>query len=85
MHRAYRPAALAAATPLRVLLGVALAGVYTPGMRLIPTHYLRRRGVATGVAVGALTLGSATPHLVRGLGDVPWPATIPTTSAIASA
>ena len=35
-----------------------------------------RAGLATGVVVGALTLGSATPHLVRALGDVPWQTTI---------
>ena len=54
-----------------------------PGVRLVATHYERGRGVATGVVVGALTLGSATPHLVRGLGDVPWQATIVATSALA--
>ena len=74
---------LAAAIPLRFLVGVALAGVYAPGVRLVATHYVRGRGVATGVVVGALTLGSAAPHLVRGLGDVPWPATILTTSVLA--
>ena len=73
---------LAAAITLRFLVGVALAGVYAPGVRLVATHYVRGRGVATGVVVGALTLGSATPHLVRGLGDVPWPVTILTTSAL---
>jgi MFS family permease len=74
---------LAAAIPLRFLVGVALAGVYAPGVRLVATHYVRGRGVATGVVVGALTLGSATPHLVRGLGNVPWQATILTTSVLA--
>jgi MFS family permease len=74
---------LAAAIPLRFLVGVALAGVYAPGVRLVATHYVRGRGVATGVVVGALTLGSAAPHLVRGVGDVPWPATILTTSVLA--
>jgi MFS family permease len=72
-----------AAIPLRFLVGVALAGVYAPGVRLVATHYARGRGVATGTVVGALTLGSATPHLVRGLGNVPWPATILTTSVLA--
>lgn len=74
---------LAAAIPVRFLVGVALAGVYAPGVRLVATHYVRGRGVAAGVVVGALTLGSATPHLVRGLGDVPWQATIITTSLLA--
>ncbi len=74
---------LAAAIPVRFLVGVALAGVYAPGVRLVATHYVRGRGVATGIVVGALTLGSATPHLVRGLGNVPWQVTIVTTSALA--
>jgi MFS family permease len=74
---------LAAAIPIRFLVGVTLAGIYAPGVRLVATHYTRGRGIATGVVVGALTLGSATPHLVRGLGDVPWQATIITTSVLA--
>jgi MFS family permease len=76
-------AGLAAAIPVRFLVGVALAGVYAPGVRLVATHFARGRGVATGVVVGALTLGSASPHLVRGLGDIPWQATIITTSVLA--
>jgi predicted MFS family arabinose efflux permease len=74
---------LSAAIPSRVLVGVALAGVYAPGVRLVATHFARHRGVATGVVVGALTLGSATPHLVRGVSDVPWQATIVATSVLA--
>ena len=74
---------LATALPARFLVGVALAGVYGPGVRLVATHFERGRGAATGVVVGALTLGSATPHLVRGLGDVPWQDTIVVTSALA--
>ena len=74
---------LAAAIPARFAVGIALAGVYAPGVRLVATYFARGRGVATGVVVGALTLGSATPHLVRGLGDVPWQATIAVTSVLA--
>jgi MFS family permease len=75
-------AGLAAAIPARLLVGVALAGVYAPGVRLVATHFARHRGLATGVVVGALTLGSATPHLVRGLSNVPWQATIVATSVL---
>jgi predicted MFS family arabinose efflux permease len=39
--------------------------------------------LATGVVVGALTLGSGSPHLVRGLGNVPWQGTIIVTSLLA--
>jgi MFS family permease len=74
---------LALALPVRFLVGVALAGVYAPAVRLVATHFEHGRGVATGVVVGSLTLGSATPHLVRGLGHVPWQATIVVTSGLA--
>ena len=74
---------LAVALPLRLLVGVALAAVYAPAVRLVATHFAHARGVATGVVVGSLTLGSATPHLVRGLGDIPWQATIVVTSGLA--
>jgi MFS family permease len=50
---------------LRILTGAALAGVYPPGMKLAAGWFKERRGVAIGILVGALTLGSAGPHLVR--------------------
>lgn len=57
------------AIALRFLTGVCLAGVYPPGMKIAAGHVSGRgRGLAIGVLVGALTLGSATPHLVVGLG-----------------
>lgn len=74
---------LAVALPSRFVVGVALAGIYAPGVRLVATHYPRGRGLATGVVVGALTLGSGSPNLVRGLGDLPWQATIAVTSCLA--
>jgi MFS family permease len=76
---------LPVALPSRFVVGVALAGIYAPGVRLVATHYARGRGVATGVVVGALTLGSGSPNLVRGLGDVPWQVTIIVTSGLAVA
>jgi hypothetical protein len=39
--------------------------------------------MATGVVVGALTLGSGTPNLVRGVGGGHWQVTIVVTSALA--
>ncbi len=74
---------LAIALPARLLVGVALAGVYAPGVRLVATYFAHGRGMATGVVVGALTLGSATPNLVRGVGDLPWQVTIIATSCLA--
>lgn len=51
----------------RVLTGAALAGVYPPGMKIAAGWFRESRGWAIGILVGALTLGSATPHLVRWL------------------
>ena len=49
----------------RFLTGAALAGVYPPGMKIAAGWFRERRGLAIGILVGALTLGSAAPHLVR--------------------
>jgi MFS family permease len=58
--------------PLRFLTGVFLAGVYPTGLKLMATWFREDRGRALGIMVGALTLGSAAPHLVRGLGGLAW-------------
>lgn len=50
---------------LRAVAGAALAGVYPPGMKLVAGWWREGRGMAIGVLVGALTLGSASPHLLR--------------------
>lgn len=71
------------ALPMRFAVGVALAGVYAPAVRLVASYYERGRGVATGVVVGALTLGSGTPHLVRGLTHISWHVTIEVTTGLA--
>jgi MFS family permease len=52
---------------LRVLTGVTLAGVYPPGMKLMATWCQDDRGLGMGLLVGALTLGSAMPHLFNAL------------------
>ncbi|WP_334149077.1 MFS transporter [Hyphomicrobium sp.] len=53
------------AIALRFLTGVALAGIYPPALKLISTWFIRGRGLALGIVIGALTLGSAFPHLLR--------------------
>ncbi len=58
--------------PLRFLTGVFLAGVYPTGLKLMATWFREDRGRALGIMVGALTLGSAAPHLVRSLGTFAW-------------
>ena len=60
----------AAAISLRFVTGAALAGVYPPGMKVLAGWFRRGRGTAIGVLVGALTVGSAVPHLLRAGGRV---------------
>jgi MFS family permease len=71
-----------AAIPLRFLTGFFLAGVYPPALKLMATWFRRGRGTALGILVGALTLGSAVPHLVNGLGGLDWHTVVYATSAL---
>jgi MFS family permease len=52
---------------MRFLTGVALAGVYPTGMKIMATWFRSGRGMAIGALVGALTVGSAMPHLFNAL------------------
>ena len=63
---------LGPALALRFVTGVSMAGVYPPAMKIMATWFREGRGVAIGILVGALTVGSAMPHLVRGMTDLPW-------------
>jgi MFS family permease len=58
------------AVALRFLTGVALAGAYPPGMKIAAGWFDEARGLAIGTVVGALTVGSALPHLLRAVGGV---------------
>lgn len=53
---------------IRFGVGISLAAFYPTGMKVVASWYDRSRGMAIGVVVGALTLGTASPHLVAGLG-----------------
>ncbi|MFQ5689160.1 MAG: MFS transporter [Gemmatimonadota bacterium] len=55
---------------LRFLTGMTLAGVYPPGMKIMAGWYRRGRGTAIGILVGALTVGSALPFLLRVAGGI---------------
>lgn len=52
----------------RFVTGAALALVYPPSLKAVSTWFRRGRGEAMGVMVGALTLGSALPHLLKAFG-----------------
>lgn len=63
----------AAAIALRLVTGAALACVYPPGLKIAAGWFARRRGLALGVIVGALTAGKALPHLLQALfGGAGW-------------
>jgi MFS family permease len=67
---AYAATDLGSALVFRSLTGLALAGVYPVGMRLISGWFRIDRGLAIATLVGALTVGSALPYLFRGVGVV---------------
>lgn len=69
---------------LRFLTGMAMAGIYPVGMKLAATWAKGDLGLLVGLLVGALTLGSASPHLFNALGGVDWRATIAATSVAAA-
>jgi MFS family permease len=55
---------------LRFMTGVFLAGVYPVGMKIMATWTREDRGFGVGLLVGALTVGSAAPHLLKALGGI---------------
>jgi len=52
-------------------------------MKIMATWFREGRGLAIGILIGALTVGSATPHLVRGMTELPWRQTLLVASALA--
>lgn len=58
----------AAALAVRFLTGFFLAGVYPPAMKMVATWFRSARGLAIGTVVGALTVGKASPYLLKSVG-----------------
>ena len=76
----------AALIACRFVTGAALAWVYPPGMKIAAGWTEHRRGTALGVLVGALTIGSAFPHLLSALtSDIAWRGLLRLTSGLALA
>ncbi len=76
--------ALGPALALRFATGLALAGIYPVGMKLVVSWAPQRAGQVLGWLVGMLTLGTALPHLVRVLGGGwPWQAVVACSSLLA--
>jgi MFS family permease len=67
---------------LRFLTGFFVAGIYPPALKVMAAHFRQGRGLALGLMVGGLTLGSALPHLVNGLGGLDWRVVILVTSSV---
>ncbi|MFN8629257.1 MAG: MFS transporter [Chloroflexota bacterium] len=65
---AFLAGGFASAAGLRFVTGVALAGVYPVGMKMVTGWFREDRGFAIGLLVGALTVGSSLPYLFRALG-----------------
>ena len=74
-------------TPLliaaRFATGAFLGGVYPPAMKVISGWYTKGRGFALGTMVGALTIGSGSPHLLRSVFSENWQAVIIGSSVLA--
>ena len=73
------------AMAFRFLTGMALAGVYPPGMKLVASWCREDRGLGIGLLVGAITLGSAVPHLLNAFGSrgmPPWRTVLLATSLL---
>ncbi len=68
---------------LRFITGACMAGLYPVGMKMVSTWAKGDTGFLVGLLVGALTLGSAAPHLFNAGGGVNWQVTIGLASVLA--
>ena len=60
-----------AAIGLRLATGAFLAGVYPTGMKILTGWFRSGRGLALGILIAALTVGSALPHGLHSF-TMPW-------------
>ena len=68
----------------RFMTGVFLAGLYPVGMKIAAGWYREDLGKAIGFLVGALVLGTAFPHLLKGFGSHwPWSVVMLSVSSLA--
>lgn len=68
----------------RFVTGLLLAGVYPVGMKIAVGWGEKDRGFLVGALVGALTLGSAAPHLLALAGGAEWRLSVSAASALAA-
>lgn len=69
---------------LRFLTGFFLAGIYPIGMKIAADYHEKGLGKALGFLVGALVLGTAFPHFLKGIGEsLQWELVLIVTTSIA--
>jgi len=74
----------ASVATLCFLTGFFLAGIYPVGMKIAADYYERGLGKSLGFLVGALVIGTAFPHVLKGLpGALPWKLVLIATSGLA--
>jgi MFS family permease len=67
----------------RFLTGFFLAGIYPVGMKIASDHYQKGLGKSLGLLVGALVLGTAFPHFLKGFNtNYSWKFVLITTSSL---
>jgi len=75
---------LASLLSFRFVTGFFLAGIYPVGMKIAADYFQKGLGKSLGYLVGALVLGTAFPHLLKGLElQLPWKAVLFVTSGLA--
>lgn len=79
------PVGSIAQVALRAVTGAGLAGVYPVAMKIVVGWGTRDRGTLVGIVVGALTVGSAMPHLLALAGGADWRPTVMAASLLAVA
>lgn len=68
----------------RFMVGFFLAGIYPVGMKIAADYFQKGLGAALGFLVGALVLGTAFPHLLKGLDlNISWKLVLWCTSGLA--
>ena len=67
----------------RFATGAFLGGVYPMGMKVLSGWYVSGRGFAIGTLVGAVTLGSGTPHILMSVFSENWQMVILVSSILA--
>ncbi len=68
----------------RFMTGFFLAGIYPVGMKIAADYFQKGLDKSLGYLVGALVLGTAFPHLLKGFGtDLPWKLILVITSSLA--